>query len=475
MTEEPNPTPQPLVTPSIEVAASRVTHRGERQTETRRRLFPHALAVGLLSGAIAVIFRIVLEKGETWRTAFLSEPHSTAVLPMIILAAIVMIGLSWWLVARVCPEATGSGIPHLRLTLRNNGQLRWWRILPVKFFSGYFAIVSGLCLGREGPTLQMGAALGEMWGNSHVGKSADRRSLMVTGASAGLAAAFNAPMAAIMFAIEELRINIPDAALFAVMISSVAADLLARTVLGQTPVLQAHITTIPPLESLPFFVVLGGLSALISAAFNTSLIAFTKKLAFSSRRKNLAKVVLAGLVISLFGWWDDSLLGGGLPLSNRALEGQGTVSWLATMVVLRFVLSVGSYAIGTAGGIFAPLLVIGGLSGLIVGELCRSLMPAAVPEASAFAVVGMAALFSGVVRCPLTGIILIVEMTGHYDLILPLMVSSFTASIVTDELRVKPVYDALIDVQLERIAKLDAANTGTGAVPASLPAHHGER
>jgi CIC family chloride channel protein len=126
------------------------------------------------------------------------------------------------------------------------------------------------------------------------------------------------------------------------------------------------------------------------------------------------------------------------------------------MILLRFVLSIGSYAIGTAGGIFAPLLVLGGLLGLLVGEVSQHIFPAAVPEPTAFAVVGMAATFAGVVRCPLTGIVLIIEMTGHYELILPLMVASFTSAIVADELFVPPVYDALLESQLQAQAAGEA-------------------
>jgi CIC family chloride channel protein len=135
-------------------------------------------------------------------------------------------------------------------------------------------------------------------------------------------------------------------------------------------------------------------------------------------------------------------------LSNRALIGEGTLMWLSVMFLLRFILSIGSYSVGTAGGIFAPLLVLGGLLGLVVGDISQRIFPAAVPEPAAFAVVGMAAVFAGVVRCPLTGIVLIIEMTGHYGLILPLMVASFTAAITADELLVAPIYDALLESQL---------------------------
>jgi CIC family chloride channel protein len=254
-------------------------------------------------------------------------------------------------------------------------------------------------------------------------------------------------MAGILFAIEELRINVPNSAFISAMIACTSADLIARALLGQTPALHVKLVQIPPLESLPFFVVLGIIAGGLAWAFNYGLVRANQLLAFSSWRMNAAKVLVAGVALGLVGWWYPPLLGGGLELSNHTLAAEGTLVWLAAMFLLRFGLSLGSYAVGTAGGIFAPLLVLGGLMGLLIGKLSQAIIPAAVPEPAAFAVVGMAAAFAGIVRCPLTGIVLIVEMTGHYSLILPLMFASFTASIIADELGVPPVYDALLDSQ----------------------------
>jgi CIC family chloride channel protein len=439
-----------------EKAGSLIVERGEKQNQARRRLFPHALIVGVLTGAIAVAFRVCLEHGEAVRGRLIEYSHSApAGILWMFVASTLLVGVALLLVKRFCPEASGSGIPHLRMTLSERGQLDWKRIIPIKFVSGFLGIFSGLCLGREGPTIQMGASLGAMWGGSHLGKSTDRRTLYVTGASAGLGAAFNAPMAGILFSIEELHIGVPDSAFFAAMISCITSDLLARFALGQTPVLQVTLTQIPPLESLPFFLGLGILSGGVGWIFNASLVETTRRLSFQSFRANLLKVIVAGAVLAITGWFYPSLLGGGLPLTNRALSGEGTINWLLLMFLLRFALSIGSYAVGTAGGIFAPLLVLGGLMGLFVGELSHRVFPTAVPETAAFAVVGMAALFASVVRCPLTGIVLIIEMTGHYELIIPLMVASFAASITADELHSAPVYDALLELQLKSNSATD--------------------
>lgn len=362
-------------------AGAAVIERGERLNQARRRLFPHALLVGLMTGVLAVAFRLSLEQGEELRSQLIEWSRETDGFGLFLLCvgSGSLVGIALWLVNGFCPEAAGSGIPHLRLMLRERGQLDWRRVIPVKFVSGVLGITGGLCLGREGPTIQMGASLGAMWGNSLLGKGTDRRTLLVTGASAGLAAAFNAPMAGILFSIEELHINLPESAFFAAMISCISADLLARGILGQTPVLHATLTQIPPLESLPFFVVLGLLNGCLGWGFNHSLVWTSKRLAFRSTRWNVAKVLVAAGILAVVGWIYPALLGGGLVLSNEALNGQGTVAWLATMLVLRFMLSIGSYSIGTAGGIFAPLLVMGGLLGLLTGEISQRIFPNAVP------------------------------------------------------------------------------------------------
>lgn len=452
---------QPVAPPT---SAADVHERSGKLVHARTRLFPHALLMGIATGLMAVAFRLALEYGDDLRAIVLTRAVGLAGLALLVAVAFAMIGVALWLVIRFCPEASGSGIPHLRLVLRDNAPLRWRRVLPVKFCSGLLAIVGGLCLGREGPTIQMGAALSAMWGDSALGRSADRRSLLVTGASAGLAAAFNAPLAGILFAIEELRINVPDSAFAAAMVACVSADIVVRLLLGQSPEFGVTLDVIPPLESLPAFAVLGAVLGLFGWLYNRSLIGLTRLLRFRSWQANVVKVAVTAVVVGVIGWTYPPLLGGNLELTRHILSGEGALGWLAVVLGLRFVMSIGSYAVGTAGGIFAPLLVLGGLVGLVVANLAHAVFPGAVPHAAAFAIVGMSAAFAGIVRCPLTGVMLIVEMTGHYALILPLMVSSFIATFVADATGAPPVYDGLLESQLadaKAAAKAKTSPEGT--------------
>jgi CIC family chloride channel protein len=430
-------------------AVATVELRGEEMLGQRVKLFPQALLVGALVGAMSVAFRLSLDTSEAWRSHWLAaHPDWTGALWMVV--AIGLIALALWLVRAFCPEAAGSGIPHLKMVLQGDFRLRWLRIIPVKFLSGFFAIASGLCLGREGPTIQIGAAIGAMFGDATNRPPEERRALLVTGASAGLAAAFNAPLAGILFVLEELRINMPDSAFFAALVASITADIVTRALMGQMPVIATVAPPIPSLLDLPFFLLLGLIAGLLSWLYNNGLIRITRLLAFRSPWLQAAKVAVAGAVIGLFGWLDPQLIGGGDALTDRVLDGYGTARWLSRTLVIRFLLSIGSYAIGTAGGIFAPLLALGGLLGLLVGKLCGDFFPGLPVEPMAFAAAGMSALFAGVVRCPLAGIVLMIEMTGHYELVIPLTVAAYTATFTADQLRIKPVYDALLEDLLQR-------------------------
>jgi chloride channel protein, CIC family len=430
-------------------AVADVELHGEQMLSQRVRLFPQALIVGAAVGLLSVAFRLALEHSSHWRDRWLSSSAEGTTLVWVV-GAIAMIGVALWLVVRFAPEAAGSGIPHLKLVLQGDFRVRWWRVLPVKFVSGLFAIAAGLALGREGPTIQMGASLGAMWGDLTKRSPEERRSLLVTGASAGLAAAFNAPLAGILFVLEELRINMPDSAFFAALVASITADIVTRALMGQAPVIATGDPPIPSLVDLPFFLLLGVIAGLASGLYNGLLVAVNRWLAFRSVWLQSLKVAIAGTVIGLCGWWDPMLIGGGDALTDRSLDGQGSIAWLSRTLVARFVLSIASYAIGTAGGIFAPLLALGGLMGLLVGKLCLVVFPGMPAEPMAFAAAGMSALFAGVVRCPLAGIVLMIEMTGHYELVIPLTVAAYAATFTADQLQIKPIYDALLEDQHQR-------------------------
>ncbi|MET0153697.1 MAG: H(+)/Cl(-) exchange transporter ClcA [Candidatus Binatia bacterium] len=423
-----------------------------RVQERRRRQLPRALLVGLLAGLVAVAFRGSLEWLDRLRDRAVEAAHLHPLwyLPPLLALTAFGAGAAVFLVQRYAPEASGSGIPHVKAVLHNVRAMRWGRILVVKFLGGVCGIGAGLVLGREGPTVQMGAAVGAMVGGWFASTPRERRALIAAGSGAGLAAAFNAPLAGLVFVLEEVQRDFAPGVFATTLFASATADVTTRLLLGQLPVFHVGSTTIPPLATLPASLLTGLLAGGLGVAFNRGLLASLDFFQGLRGRPGWVYASAVGFGVGLVAWVLPHAVGGGEGLVAATLDGQ--IPWwaLPPYFVLRFALTMASYGCGAPGGIFAPLLVLGSEIGLGVGKLGHWLFPLAMDHPETFAVVGMAAYFAGIVRAPLTGIVLIVEMTGNYSLVLPLLVACLTAYGVADFLGDQPVYEALLERDLLR-------------------------
>lgn len=423
-----------------------------RTHERRRRQLPRAALVGLLAGLLAVAFRAALGLGDVVRDQVIRAAHTLGPFGIVIPVIYAGIGaaVSVFLVRRLAPEAAGSGIPHLKAVLHRLRGMHWQRILPVKFVGGVVGIGAGLALGREGPTVQMGGAVGQMVSRWLKTTARERRTLIAAGAGAGIAAAFNAPLAGVVFVLEEVQRDFSPGVFTAAFIASATADTVTRLLTGQLPVFHVKVLPSPPLNVLPAFLVLGVIAGVLAVAFNRALLG---SLNLFQRFRHLPAWIpgaVAGGVVGLVGWFAPEALGGGHVIVEDVLSGHMALQNLVIFFLLRFGLTMVSYGCGAPGGIFAPLLVLGSQVGLAIGEITRWIAPRSVEHPEAFAMVGMAAYFTGIVRAPLTGIVLIVEMTGNYALMLPLLIACLTAHAVADVLGDRPVYEALLERDLLR-------------------------
>src|SRR5579871_1034842 len=402
-------------------------HEYVQVRQQRKRLFPRAALVGLLAGMVAVAFRAILALGDNLRDALIAWAHHYPTIGWIfpVLFSAAGAGLSVLLVRRGAPEAAGSGIPHLEAVLHRYRDLHWKRLLPVKFFGGALALGGGLALGREGPTVQMGGTVGAAVSSWLKVGTRDRLTLIAAGAGAGLAAAFNAPLAGVMFVLEEVQKDFRQAVFGAAFVAAATSDIVARFAAGQLPVFRVPSYPVPALPALPAFAVLGIVCGLLGVVYNRSLIGTLNLFAKLPPRWNLGAAAVVGAVVGGVAWFSPGAVGGGHELAETFLAGHALLAAIPVWFVLRFVLSMASYGTGAPGGIFAPLLVLGALLGLGVGEVTHRLFPHLVHNPAIFAVVGMAAYFTAIVRAPLTGIILIIEMTGNYAQMLPLLVACF--------------------------------------------------
>ena len=411
----------------------------------RRHILPKALMVGLVAGLIASAFRESLQWVEHGRIAVLTGQSLAVRLLLATGMGAAGGALGLWLVRRLAPETAGSGIPHLKSVVLGERTLNWRRVLPVKFLAGVAGIGGGLALGREGPTIQMGGATGLMvagWFRVKPGEG-ERKALISAGAGAGLAAAFNAPLAGMIFVLEELQGNFTPVVFVAAFLASVTADVVARVLTGEMPVFALDAMAAPTLAVLPVALLLGAAAGLGGVIFNRCLLASMDFFDRLKRWPAWTVGALSGGLVGLVGGFFPLLTGGGGVLAESALSGGIALRWLPLLLIARFGLTMVSYGSGAAGGIFAPLLVLGAFGGLATGALAHVLLPSLAPHPEIFAVLGMGALLTAIVRAPLTGIVLMIELTGKYDFMLPLLACCLVAYGVAEALQDKPIYEAL--------------------------------
>jgi CIC family chloride channel protein len=279
--------------------------------------------------------------------------------------------------------------------------------------------------------------------------------LLAAGAGAGLATAFNAPIAGLVFVLEELVQRFEHRIAIAALAALATAIPVARLFLGDAPDFDVGPLSYPRPESAPLFLVLGAIAGLLAVAYNRALLV---AIAARDLFGGLAIELRAGLIgagVGILAWFAPELVGGGDQITQRTLMGHESLAIVAFAFLIRFGLGAVSYAAGTPGGLFAPLLVLGAQSGLLFGAACRFAFPALAIQPQAFALVGMAAFFTGVVRAPVTGIVLVAEMTGNVTMLLPMLGACFVAMLLPTLLRNPPIYDSLREhtLRLERQIK----------------------
>lgn len=430
------------------------THATQPHRSPRRLHFGRAALIGLCAGLLAVAFRRALALAEDGRGSLLAVLHNHPtwgwlVLPVVAASAGGIVG---WATIRFAPEAAGSGIPHLKGVMLHLRRLNWAWLLPVKFVGGVLGVGAGLSLGREGPTVQMGAAIAKALAVPLRAPTSDLPQLLSAGAGAGLAAAFNAPLAGLLFVIEELHRELSSRTAAGALVAAVTATVAAQWLAGDTPSFEVHGLHALPFSALPLSLLVGVLGGALGVGFNRALLV-SQSLALS--QKTLPRWLLpaiAGAAVGIAAWWFPDAVGGGHGVAERVLGGtmNTTLAALLVLLVIKFVLTAVCYASGAPGGIFAPMLLLGALLGAAFGKSVAAASSSLGGHEQVLAVLGMTAVFVGSVRAPLTGIVLISEMTDGYELLFPVCIAALGAYLTAEAFRDSPIYDALLEADLHR-------------------------
>ncbi len=424
------------------------THPVDSRGESADSLIGFVLAaalVGVLTGISAASFRLLLQQGARLRAALADWAHGTWWgLVVVVLVCTAAAAIAAALVHRVEPHAEGSGIPRVEAVAEGRVRPDRFRILPVKYVGGLLAISSGMALGREGPSVQMGGTAAVIVATLTRRNIADLRILVAGGAAAGLATAFNAPIAGGVFVLEELVKRFDPRTTVATLVASASGFAAARLLMR--PEYDFHMKPLadPRLVESGWVLAIGLVTGVLGVLYNEAVMRALRR-ADASRWPKEVRAALTGVLVGLLVWTAPDLAGSGDNLTQNALLARGTLLAVAGVLVLRFALGVVSYAAATPGGLFAPMLVLGSQAGLLVGLVAVHLTPHAMPSLAACAVIGMAAFFTASVHAPVTGLILATEMTGNTNQLPPMLGACAVAMLIAVALRSQPIYDRLTD------------------------------
>jgi chloride channel protein, CIC family len=415
-----------------------------------------ALLAGAAAGLVVAGFRLALDAADRGRNALIHWAHGSPVPGFVLVVGVCAgaVAAAAWLVRRHSPYASGSGIPQVEAALVGELPPAPPRLLPVKFLGGLLSIGAGMALGREGPSVQMGAVAAHFAGRLFRRSWPDRRILLAAGAGAGLAVAFNAPIAGAVFVLEELVRRFETRIAIAALAASSTAILISRLFLGDTPdfrvtvMVPAAIATGPlpyaAAASWPLYVALGLVAGIAAGLYTRAILAaLALAIKLDARCPVELQGAAVGALVGVVGWFMPGLIGGGDTITQQVLAGGAVMAALPFAFLVRFGLGAVGYAARTPGGLFAPLLVLGAQLGLACGDLAASAFPGLGIVPSAFAVVGMAAFFAGMVQAPVTGIVLVTEMTAAFTTLLPMLAACCAAMVAATLIRSPPIYDAL--------------------------------
>jgi len=397
------------------------------------------LLIGALVGLVVVAFIVLTEHVGARLYPVGSAPWRRLLVPV---GGSLAMG---YLLYRYFPDARGSGVPQTKAALfAREGRITLSTVVG-KFFCTSATLASGIPLGREGPAVQVGGGIASVLGRTLGLRPEKVKALIPVGAAAAIAAAFNTPLAAVLFALEEVMSDLHAPILGSVVLASATSWGVLRLMLGNDPLFQVpQYQLVNPWE-LGIYGLLGIAGGLVSAAFSQLLLRTRAWFQTFPRKTVWFQPVAGGLMVGVMGWFVPQVLGVGYKFVGDALNGRMALKLMALLLVLKLVATATSYASGNAGGIFGPSLFLGAMLGGAIGSVAQHFFPGYVATPGAYALVGMGTAFAGIVRAPMTSVVMIFEITRDYAVIVPLMISNLVSYFIASRIQEEPIYELLAE------------------------------
>jgi H+/Cl- antiporter ClcA len=417
------------------------------------KMILYGILVGIAASVVTVVYRFMLQYAES--VLFDVIGFTKGNLAYMTLWCICLLILAYAVSRIVAWEGmcSGSGIPQVQGELKGYFDVNWWKLLVSKMVGGTLCIIGGLSLGREGPSVQLGAMAGKGLAKVTKQNKTKERYMITCGAGAGLAAAFNAPIAGVVFALEEIQKNFNSSMLVCVLSGCVTADFISKNAFGLSPVFHFDVPDVIPLKYYGFLIIFGAVLGLTGILYSTLLL---KGQDFYGKLKKIRpeiRMMIPFLCAGILAYILPNVLAGGHAMIELVYEQCPAMSVLILLLIVKSLFSAISFGSSAPGGIFFPLLIAGAYVGAIYGSAVCGIFGISKVYLASFIILGMAGFFTAIVRAPITGIILIAEMTGGFEHLLPLAVVSIISYMIAHITEVEPIYESLLERNIIKAGK----------------------
>ncbi len=414
-------------------------------TDNPRRvaiLILEGVLIGIFAGLIVCLYRFLLTESESTLQGILSAIKGDIYLIIGWFVILVILGLVTGRLLRWEPFATGSGIPQVTAEIKGYFSPKWWKIIISKTIGGTLSTLAGLSLGREGPSIQLGGMAGKGISKLFKGSKTDEFRSIITGASAGLSATFNAPLSGVVFSLEEITHNFDKSIIFVGLTAAIVADVISKYFFGLSTIFRFPSSNFP-LKYFWLFIILGIILGFSGYFYNKTMVAGFD---FSSKATNIpieVKLVVTFLIVGVVSLFIPQILGGGHLMVDTLYVAIPPLSVIIILLIAKYLLGIISFSSGAPGGIFFPLLVIGAYIGAAFGSFFVPIFGLHEYCVYKFIIIAMAGFFTATVRTPITAVVLVSEMTGTTENIVATLIVCIIAYIIPTLLNNKPIYESI--------------------------------